>query len=188
MNNKEIELEGKILLNALENQRSKIAETTTELDQKLKKLDETNFMLQSTPKKFTEKLEEIIPKIIEELKAEVLEQVKLVKTSNTEELVQHAEFLRNMEHKLREYSDNVFRIEKKRVKMFFLGLTLSVLISVGASVYGASYMIKTFPTRVVINTPENIILYDSKVSLWGLEKTRVLEELRKNDTKNSKKY
>jgi len=153
MNNKEIELEGKILLNALENQRSKIAETTTELDQK-----------------------------------EVLEQVKLVKTSNTEELVQHAEFLRNMEHKLREYSDNVFRIEKKRVKMFFLGLTLSVLISVGASVYGASYMIKTFPTRVVINTPENIILYDSSVSLWGLDKTRVLKELRKNDTKNSKKY
>jgi hypothetical protein len=93
-----------------------------------------------------------------------------------------------MEHKLREYSDNVFRIEKKRVKMFFLGLTLSVLISVGASVYGASYMIKTFPTRVVINTPENIILYDSSVSLWGLDKTRVLKELRKNDTKNSKKY
>jgi hypothetical protein len=72
--------------------------------------------------------------------------------------------------------------------MFFLGLTLSVLISVGASVYGASYMIKTFPTRVVINTPENIILYDSSVSLWGLDKTRVLKELRKNDTKNSKKY
>lgn len=82
MSNKEIELEGKILLNALENQRSKIAETTTELDQKLKKLDETNFMLQSTPKKFTEKLEETIPKIIEKLKAEVFEQVKLVKTSN----------------------------------------------------------------------------------------------------------
>jgi hypothetical protein len=49
-------------------------------------------------------------------------------------------------------------------------------------------MINTFPTRVVIDKPENIILYDSKVSLWGLEKTRVLEELRKNDIKNSKKY
>lgn len=188
MSNKEIELEGKILLNALENQRSKIAETTTELDQKLKKLDETNFMLQSTPKKFTEKLEETIPKIIEKLKAEVFEQVKLVKTSNTEDLIQHAEFLKNMETRLQQYSEDIFRIEKKRVKMFFLGLTLSVLISVGASVYGASYMIKTFPTRVVIDKPENIILYDSKVSLWGLEKTRVLEELRKNDTKNSKKY
>jgi hypothetical protein len=50
-------------------------------------------------------------------------------------------------------------------------------------------MIKTFPTRVVIDNPENIILHDSKVSLWGLEKTRVLDELRKKrDAKDSKKY
>jgi hypothetical protein len=188
MSNKEIELEGKILLNALEAQRSKIAETMTELDKKLKKLDDTNFMLQSTPKKFASNLEETIPKVIEGLKAEVFEQVKLVKASNTENLVQHANFLRNMETRLEQYSDNIFRIEKKRVKMFFLGLILSVLISVGASVYGASYMMQTFPTRVVINTPENIILYDSKVSLWGLDKTRVLKELRKNDTKDSRKY
>jgi hypothetical protein len=188
MSNKEIELEGKILLNALEAQRSKIAESMTELDQKLKKLDDTNFMLQSTPKKFANQLEETIPKIIEALKAEVLEQVKLVKTSNTEELVQHAEFLRNMEYKLREYSDNVLRIETKRVKMFFLGLMLSILISLGASIYGASYMIKSFPTRVVIDNPENIILYDSKVSLWGLQKTRVLDELRKkSEKKDSRK-
>lgn len=188
MSNKEIELEGKILLNALEAQRSKIAETMTELDKKLKKLDDTNFMLQSTPKKFASNLEETIPKVIEGLKAEVFEQVKLVKASNTEDLVQHANFLRNMETRLEQYSDNIFRIEKKRVKMFFLGLILSVLISVGASIYGASYMMQTFPTRVVINTPENIILYDSKVSLWGLDKTRVLKELRKNDTKDSRKY
>jgi hypothetical protein len=188
MSNKEIELEGKILLNALEVQRNKIVETITQMEKKLKELSDTNFMLQSIPKKFTNNLEETIPKIIEKLKAEILEQVTLVKVSNTQELTKHAEFLGNLETKLQQYSDKIFSIEKKRVKMFFLGLVLSVLISLGASIYGTSYMMQTFPTRVVINTPENIILYDSDVSLWGTDNVKVLQGLRKNDKKNPRKF
>lgn len=188
MSNKEIEIEGKILLNALEVQRNKIVETITEMDKKLKELSDTNFMLQSIPKKLASNLEETVPQIIDGLKTEVFEQIKLVKTSNTEDLIQHADFLRNMETRLEQYSDNIFRIEKKRVKMFFLGLVLSVLISLGASIYGASYMMQTFPTRVVINTPENIILYDSDVSLWGTDNVKVLQGLRKNDKKNPRKF
>jgi len=38
-------------------------------------------------------------------------------------------------------------------------------IGVRGAIYAASYVMQTFPTRVVINTPENIILYDSDVLL-----------------------
>jgi hypothetical protein len=56
------------------------------------------------------------------------------------------------------------------------------------TIYAASYMMQTFPTRVVINTSENIILYDSDVSLWGTDNVKVLQGLRKNDKKNPRKF
>ena len=60
-------------------------------------------------------------------------------------------------------------------------------IGVRGAIYAASYVMQTFPTRVVINTPENIILYDSDVSLWGTDNVKVLQGLRKNDKKNPQK-
>ena len=60
-------------------------------------------------------------------------------------------------------------------------------IGVGGAIYAASYMMQTFPTRVVINTSENIILYDSDVSLWGTDNVKVLQGLRKNDEQNPQK-
>lgn len=56
------------------------------------------------------------------------------------------------------------------------------------AIYAASYMIQTFPTRVVINTSENIILYNSDVSLLGTDNVKVLQGLRKNDKKNPRKF
>ena len=61
-------------------------------------------------------------------------------------------------------------------------------IGVGGAIYAASYMMQTFPTRVVINTSENIILYNSDVSLWGTDNVKVLQGLRKNDKKNPRKF
>ena len=49
-------------------------------------------------------------------------------------------------------------------------------------------MMQTFPTRVVIDKPENIILYYSDVGLWGTDNVKVLKGLRKNDRKNPRKY
>jgi hypothetical protein len=44
---KEVLTEGKILLNALEHQRSKIEDTADELDKKLQSLSDTNLMCRS---------------------------------------------------------------------------------------------------------------------------------------------
>ena len=49
-------------------------------------------------------------------------------------------------------------------------------------------MMQTFPTRVTIDKPENIILYDSEVGLWGTENVKVLNGLKKNNKKNKHKY
>ena len=49
-------------------------------------------------------------------------------------------------------------------------------------------MMQTFPTRVTINKPENIILYDSEVALWGTDNVKVLKGLKKNDIKNKHKF
>ena len=37
------------------------------------------------------------------------------------------------------------------------------------------------------NKPDNIILYDSEVGLWGTENVKVLKGLKKNDRKNKHK-
>ena len=62
---KEVIIEGKILLNALESGRDKIVRTMDELDVKLKELSDTNCMIKSTPKKFSEQLESVVPKIVQ---------------------------------------------------------------------------------------------------------------------------
>lgn len=49
-------------------------------------------------------------------------------------------------------------------------------------------MMQTFPTRVTLDKPENIILYDSEVGLWGTDNVKVLKGLKKNDRKNKHKY
>ena len=40
---------------------------------------------------------------------------------------------------------------------------------------------------VTIDKPENIILYDSEVGLWGTDNVKVLKGLKKNDRKNKHK-
>ena len=71
---------------------------------------------------------------------------------------------------------------------FFIGIIISSAISVGCATYAASYMIQTFPTRVTIDKPENIILYDSEVGLWGTDNVKVLKGFKKNNRKNANKY
>jgi hypothetical protein len=92
------------------------------------------------------------------------------------------------EQKIHQLTENIKKIDRRRILNFFLGVIISSGIAVGGATYAASYMMQTFPTRVVIDKPENIILYDSDVGLWGTDNVKVLKGLRKNDRKNSGKY
>jgi len=184
---KEVLTEEKILLNSLESVRDKISETMSQLDTKLKELSDTNCMIQSTPKKFTEKLESSIPKIVQELKSVVTEELNTVKFSYTEDMIAHDKFIKDHENKMQHLAQDMIKIEKRRIIRFFLGIIISSAIAVGCAIYSASYMMQTFPTRVTINKPDNIILYDSEVGLWGTENVKVLKGLKKNDRKNKHK-
>ena len=182
----------KVVVSALEAEKEQIFESIPlhkkSLEEQLKKISNTNIALQSVPKQFTEKLEASVPKIIEQLKTVVLEEMNNVKNSYTDDMINHANFLRDNENRIKKISDDMSKIDKKRLKMFFIGVIISSTISIAGATYGASYMMQTFPTRVTIDKPENIILYDSDVSLWGTENVKVLKGLKKNDRKNSRKY
>lgn len=185
---KEMLTEGKVLLNSLDSAREKILDTMDQLDVKMKELSDTNCMIQSAPKKFVEKLESSIPKIVQELKKVVTEDLNEVKFSYTEDMIAHDQFLEDHENKMRQLTQDMIKIEKRRIMRFFVGIIISSAISVGCATYAASYMMQTFPTRVTIDKPENIILYDSEVGLWGTDSVKVLKSLKKNNRKDKHKY
>ena len=179
MNSKEIETGARILLNSLENERTKIAEAIIELDERLKQLSDNNFILQSLPTKLISELKDIIPKIASELDIINTEKLNLINDCYAVNLQQQTQAIERAESKVKQLVQDLDIIDKKRITRFFLGVSVSVIVSVFASVAAASYMMQTFPTRVVINKPENIILSDSDVSLWGTDNVKVLKDVKK---------
>ena len=179
MNSKEIETGARILLNSLENERTKIAEAIIELDERLKQLSDNNFILQSLPTKLISELKDIIPKIASELDIINTEKLNLINDCYAVNLQQQTQAIERAESKVKQLVQDLDTIDKKRITRFFLGVSVSVIVSVFASVAAASYMMQTFPTRVVINKPENIILNDSDVSLWGTDNVKVLKDVKK---------
>ena len=96
--------------------------------------------------------------------------------------------LNETEEKIRQLAANINKFGRKRIIMFFQVSSYHLQFLVGCATYAASYMMQTFPTRVTINKPDNIILYDSEVGLWGTKNVKVLKGLKKNDRKNKHKY
>ena len=188
-----LKTEAKILAEAIEIQTDRFSKTMEQhkstLEQDLQKLKEYNVMLQTIPKKLDSQIQELIPKIAMELDTINSKKIDDIKKHYATQTREQINLLNEAQYKINQLVEKIKRVDRRRISNFFLGIIISSGIAVGASIYGASYMIKTFPTRVVINTPENFILYNSKVSLWGLEKTRVQDEIRKkSDAKDSRKY
>ena len=82
---KQLIIEGKTLLGSLEKQSERVAKGIEEFDKRLKELSDTNFMMQNTPRKFADKLEEKIPRIVEELHKSVIHEMNAVKERYNEE-------------------------------------------------------------------------------------------------------
>lgn len=188
-----LKTEAKILAEAIEIQTDRFSKSMEQhkssLEQDLQKLKEYNVMLQAVPKKLDNEIRELIPKIAMELDAINSKKIDELKKQYAVQIQEQVNSITEAQYKVNQLIEKIKMIDRRRILNFFLGIIISSGIALGSATYAASYMMKTFPTRVVINTPENIILYDSKVSLWGLEKTRVLDELRKkSDAKDSRKY
>jgi len=162
----------------------KMVKYKKELDGQLITLANENILLQTIPTKLASELKDIIPKIAAELDIINTEKLNLINDCYAVNLQQQTQAIERAESKVKQLVQDLDIMDKKRITRFFLGVSVSVIVSVFASVAAASYMMQTFPTRVVINKPENIILNDSDVSLWGTDNVKVL----KNVQKKSKKY
>lgn len=159
-----------------------------ELEAELDNLKKYNVMLQSVPTKIAKQIEETIPKIALELDSINVKKMDELKKQSANIEQEHHNSLMEAQQKINQLTENIKKIDRRRILNFFLGVIISSGIAVGGATYAASYMMQTFPTRVVIDKPENIILYDSDVSLWGTDNVKVLKGLRKNDRKNPRKY
>lgn len=187
-----LKTEAKILAETIDIQTGKFSESmqkhTSTLEQELNKFKEYNVMLQTVPKKLESQIQELIPKIALELDAINGKKMEELKKQYANIEQEHHNSLMEVEQKIHQLTENIKKIDRRRILNFFLGVIISSVIAVGGATYAASYMMQTFPTRVVIDKPENIILYDSDVGLWGTDNVKVLKGLRKNDRKNSGKY
>ena len=159
-----------------------------ELEAELDNLKKYNVMLQSVPTKIAKQIEDTVPSIALELDSINDKKMDELKKQSAKIEQEHHNSLMAAEQKIHQLTENIKKIDRRRILNFFLGVIISSGIAVGGATYAASYMMQTFPTRVVIDKPENIILYDSDVGLWGTDNVKVLKGLRKNDRKNSGKY
>jgi len=186
-----LKTEAKILAQAIEVETNKFSESFTQhkksLEAELTSLKELNIMLQSVPKKINAQFKEITPDIAEKLEEINNKKLEGIKDEYNAQAQEQIKSLNETEEKIRQLADNINKLSRKRITMFFLGIIISSTISVGCATYAASYMMQTFPTRVTIDKPENIILYDSEVGLWGTDNVKVLKGLKKNDRKNKHK-
>ncbi len=187
-----VKTEAKILAATIEVETNKFSESFTEhtkaLEAELINLKDLNVILQSVPKTIEEQIKAIIPNIAEKLEEINNRKLNDIKDAYDKQTEKQIKSLNETEEKIRLLADNINKFSRKRIMRFFLGIIITSVISVGCATYAASYMMQTFPTRVVIDKPENIILYDSEVGLWGTDNVKVLKGLRKNDKKNKHKY
>lgn len=170
------------------------------LKDELKQLREGVLLLHNVPKKLEEQIHGLIPGIAAELN-----------TINERQTEQQKNSLTEARQKIEQLAVDISRIDKRRIINLFIGVIISSAIAACGATYAASYMMESFPTRVSIQHPENIILYDSKVSLWDLSESEAKlndshkkfnklkedlekikkqiqnKELRKNNTKDSTK-
>jgi len=187
-----LKTEAKILAETIDIQTGKFSESmqkhTSTLEQELNKFKEYNVMLQTVPKNLESQIQELIPKIALELDSINDKKMDEIQKQYAKIEQEHYNSLMAAEQKIHQLTENIKKIDRRRILNFFLGVIISSGIAVGGATYAASYMMQTFPTRVVIDKPENIILYDSDVGLWGTDNVKVLKGLRKNNRKNSGKY
>lgn len=155
-------------------------EITNQVDHNLKDikgivelLKKENVLLHNVPKKLSEQLEEILPEIGKELQ-------KLVKLQ-TEELVQAQEIalqeynksLKEASIQLQQVKDELQQSRSARIKRFFVGVSVSIIISTLVASGSAYLLMKYFPTKLDLQNLESITIENSDVSVWGTKKLNV---------------
>lgn len=186
--------ETRMLLKTVEVKQDDVSEGVikkiTELGSLTQALKKENVSLQSLPKKIAIKVQEMVPSIadqIHKLNQTVLENQNKVfndtvvrfKQLQEESFKKQNSAINDAASRLNQIKEEVEKIDSQRIKRYCLGLGVVVLISVPASL-GATYaMIKAFPQRVQIESPNNVTVQDSDVSLWSSKNVNVSGDVKR---------
>lgn len=82
--------------------------------------------------------------------------------------------------RLSQLKEKIEKIDSQRIKRYFLGFGVVLIVSVLASL-GATYaMIKMFPQRVQIESPNNVKVQESEVSLWSSKSVHVSGDIKRS--------
>ena len=187
--------EVELLARSIDLKRIEFTEVTTKqlkaLDIRIKSLEKETVLLHDIPQKLSRQIHEVIPHIALELDKLNQNAIKNLKTAHTNNIEEHnntvhdvAKIFKQLKEKsfeeqndaalrLKQIKEKIEKIDLQRIKRNFLGLGIVLTISVLASL-GATYaMIKQFPQRVNIQSPNNITVQESEVSLWSSKNVNV---------------
>ena len=177
---KNLQTELKLIIKVLETKNTELNDTLTKktefLNNFINNLSNENVLLQAIPKKMEDKLKSYIPQISAELSSLNEANLRKLEEGYLKIAKQHTESLIASELKLKTLTETLLSINARRIKRFFLGVWLTVFISISVSVAASYFMMHSFPVKVVISHPDKIILNESQVSLWGTENVKILKE------------
>ena len=144
-----------------------------ELDEKIKSLGKETVLLHSIPQKLSTRLSEIIPIIAQNLHELNQHQAKELNQVLNKNIEDHNNSIKDSAFRLKQIKDEIVQIDGQRIKRYFLGLGITILISVLASL-GASYMMMVkFPGRVQTSDPSNVKALNSQGSLWSSKNVNI---------------
>jgi hypothetical protein len=186
--------EVELLSKSLDLKRIEFIEATTKqleaLDNKIKSIEKETVLLHSLPKKLSAQINEIVPDIATEINKlnqsilgnqnkEFNESAVRFKQLQEAYYKKQSVSLDDATLRLSQLKEKIEKIDSQRIKRYFLGLSVVMLISVSASL-GATYkMIKMFPQRVQIESPNNVIVQESEVGLWSSKNVNVSGDVKK---------
>ena len=174
---KETKYEIELLTRSIDQKRTEFTEIVTkqieELNTQIKFLEKETVILHTLPKKLTTQINESIPNIAIELDKLNQRQLVQLKEAHKNSVQDQNNAIKDAALRLKQIKEEIEQIDGKRIKRYFLGSGITVLISVLSSL-GASYaMIEKFPHRVHIESPEKVMVEKSDVSLWGSKNLNV---------------
>lgn len=179
---KETKYEIELLIRSIDQKRTEFTEIVTkqikELNTQIKSLEKETVILHTLPKKLTTQINESIPNIAIELDRLNQRQLVQLKEAHKNSVEDQNNAIKDAALRLKQIKEEIEQIDGKRIKRYFLGLGITVLISVLSSL-GASYvMIEKFPHRVHIESPKKVMVEKSDVSLWGSKNLNVSGEVK----------
>lgn len=175
--------EVELLARSLDLKRIEFIEATTKqleaLDHRVKSIEKETVILHGLPKKLSMQISEIIPHIAIELNRLNQNEINNLKIALDNSIKEQNKAVNDAAARLNQIKEKIEKIDSGRIKRYCLGFGVVLIVSVLASL-GATYaMIKRFPQRIQIESPGNVTVQGSEVSLWRSNNVNVTGNLEK---------